>query len=34
MNSFNTCVIINPIVFIRKKDIEAQGSGAMNFDIP
>ena len=35
INSFNTCVIFTPIVFILcKKDVEAQGARAMNFDIP
>ena len=37
MNSFNTCVIFTPIVFmfiLCKKDMEAQGARAMNFDIP
>ena len=35
INSFNTCVIFTPIVFIQcKKDIEAQGARAMNSDTP
>ena len=35
MNFFNTGVTFIPIVFILcKKGMEAQGAGAMNFDIP